>query len=229
VPLSAPTPQEIFHLAQDHINRVLNKVLTQYRLEVLTFGARREQAVLAFLDRRRQPTSVALRSSPWYLSLRQDVQAVPEKSGYVLNTLQYAYRIQRTPSVRDEAEVRFEYVSPAIDPDFPYSRHHVQFHREFQDVRGGFSPNTLHIPTGGVTIEQVIRFLIADLGVPPLVSNWDDELRKSEEQSWAWMSAVSSPLPFFVVERRVSLPVREEPFRLRSRDLYRDGRRVTSQ
>lgn len=35
-------------------------------------------------------------------------------------------------------------------------------------------------------MEKVIRFLIADLDVPPLVSNWDEELRKSEEQSRVW-------------------------------------------
>jgi hypothetical protein len=188
VPLKASTPQEVFRFTQGHLNRVLNKVLTTFRLEVLSFGARREQAVLAFLDRRRQPTSVALRSSPWYLSLRQDLQAVPEKSGYVLSTRQYAYRIQRTSSVRDEAEVRFEYVSSEIDPGFPYSRHHVQFHSDFHDVRDGFSLQKLHIPTSAITIEHVIRFLIADLKVPPLVETWEEELRKSEEQSREWLS-----------------------------------------
>jgi hypothetical protein len=37
-------------------------------------------------------------------------------------------------------------------------------------------------------IEHVVRFLIADLKVPPLVENWDEELRKSEEQSREWMN-----------------------------------------
>ncbi|MBM4258956.1 MAG: hypothetical protein FJ147_24030 [Deltaproteobacteria bacterium] len=106
----------------------------------------------------------------------------------MLRTLQYAYRIQRTRSVRDEAEVRFEYVSPEIDPEFPYSRHHVQSHRAFQDVREGFALNKLHLPTGGVTIEHVIRFLIADLDVPPLTERWQDELRESEKISQEWLS-----------------------------------------
>jgi len=39
-----------------------------------------------------------------------------------------------------------------------------------------------------VTIENVIRFLIADLGVPPLIETWDEELRKSEEQFRTWTS-----------------------------------------
>jgi hypothetical protein len=187
VPSRAATPHELFHRVQDHGNRVLNKVLTQFRLEVLFVGVNRQQAVLAFLDRRRQPTAIPLRSSPWYLSLRQDLQAVPEESGYMLRILQYAYRIQRTPSVREEAEVRFEYVSPDIDPDFPYSRHHVQFHRDARSASPEFSLAKFHIPTSGVTIEQVIRFLIADLGVPPLIEHWKDELRESENLSREWL------------------------------------------
>lgn len=187
MPSRAATPHELFHFVQGHGNRVLNKVLTQFRLEVLFTGVNRQQAVLAFLDRRRQPTATPLRSSPWYLSLRQDLQAFPEESGYVLRSLQYAYRVQRTLSVREEAEVRFEYVSPEIDPNFAYSRHHVQFHRDARSASPDFSLSKFHIPTGGVTIEQVIRFLIADLGVPPLTDRWEDELRESERVSREWL------------------------------------------
>ena len=35
-------------------------------------------------------------------------------------------------------------------------------------------------------VEEVIRFLIADLGVPPLIAAWDEELQKSEEQFREW-------------------------------------------
>ncbi len=97
----------------------------------------------------------------------------------------------------------FDGHSRPIDPDFPYSRHHVQCHREFQGVRDGFSPNTLHIPTGGVTIEHVIRFLIADLDVPPLVDKWDEELRKSEEQLRTWTGTRAHPRE--IQRERVSL------------------------
>ena len=94
------------------------------------------------------------------------LQALPEKEGYVLRVLQYAYRLQRTASLVDEAEVRFEYVSRAVDPSARWSRHHVQFHRDSQSSSPDFSLSKLHIPTGSVTIEDVIRFLIADLDLP---------------------------------------------------------------
>jgi hypothetical protein len=187
VALVARTPREAFQTFQDHLNRTLNKVLTRSRLRFSVRNATQEKTSLAFFDRQTRPVAVRLHpSSPWYLSLRQELQSIPEGQGYTLHTLQYAYRIQRTPSVRDEAEVRFEYISSEIDPAFLYSRHHVQFHQDYHEVRKGFSLQKLHIPTGRVTIEQVIRFLIADLGVPPLISNWDEELRTSEEQLQVW-------------------------------------------
>jgi hypothetical protein len=44
----------------------------------------------------------------------------------------------------------------------------------------------LHLPTGWVTIEEVIRFLIAEVGVKPKANNWDEELIKSEELFRKW-------------------------------------------
>jgi hypothetical protein len=33
----------------------------------------------------------------------------------------------------------------------------------------------------------VIRFLIADLGVPPLTEDWEEKLKASEAQSQEWI------------------------------------------
>jgi hypothetical protein len=141
VSLVVRTPRAAFQAFQDHLNRTLNKVLTRSRLQFSVRNATQEKTSLAFFDRQARPVAIRLHpSSPWHLSLRQNLQAIPEGHGYILRSLQYAYRIQRSPSIQDEAEVRFEYVSPEIDPDFPYSRHHVQLHRDFHGVRDGFSP-----------------------------------------------------------------------------------------
>jgi hypothetical protein len=180
------TPEEAFRSVKNQLNAVLNKVLTEYRLQLLITGPRRMKAVLAFLDRHHQPIGVPLRGSSWFLSLKQEFQAIPEGQGYRLHILQYAYRLQKTPSVEEEAEVRFEYVSLLAQSDFPYNRHHVQFHRDSRSASSDFSPSKFHIPTGGVTIEQVIRFLIADVGVPPLTEQWEEELQASEERMREW-------------------------------------------
>lgn len=187
MPLVARTPREAFHTFQDHLNRTLNKVLTHYRLEFTVRHVKQERTFLHFRDNKRQATAVPLSPSPWYLYLGQELQAVPSGSEYILRILQYAYRIQLTPSLQDEAEVRFEYVSREIDPSARWCRHHVQFHRDHQNVRDNFSPNKLHIPTGWVTVEDVIRFLLTDLGVPPLAGQWEEELLKSEELTREWI------------------------------------------
>ena len=188
MPLPVRTSREAFHALQSYANGILNKVLTRHRLEFFVRAAAQDQATLAFFDRRRVAVAVSLPPSPWYLHLGLELKAVPEEQGYGLQMLKYAYRIQRTPSLQDEAEVRFEYVSRELDPSARWCRHHVQFHRDYHGVREGFSPQKFHIPTGWVTIENVVRFLIADLGVPPLIETWEEELKRSEEQFRVWTS-----------------------------------------
>jgi hypothetical protein len=190
VSFTARTPRDVFRSLQDHYNQILNKVLTRYRVRFTIHQAKQERTALSFFNGEGEHIAVPLAPSPWYLFIRQRLQAVSQGNSYSLQVLAYEYRIQRTSSPHDEAEVRFEYVSPEIDPGFPYSRHHVQFHQDYHAVRESFSLQKLHIPTGGVTIEHVTRFLIADLGVPPLVDDWDEELRRSEEQSREWVSKV---------------------------------------
>ena len=88
--------------------------------------------------------------------------------------------------------IRFEYISHDLAEKEKrkknWCRHHVQFHSAYDKVRSDFLPNKYHIPTGWVTIEEVIRFLVTDLGVRPLTKKWDEELRKSEEQFRKWTS-----------------------------------------
>ncbi len=182
--LIARTPGEVFHAFQSHLNGVLNKVLTRYRLEFLLHPPmRRELATLSFLDRQRVAIAVPLSSSPWRLYFGQDLKAVPEEKAFALRVVRYEYRIQRTPSLQDEAEIRFEYVSRALAPRGQWNRHHMQLHRDYENIRPDFAPNRLHMPTGGVALEDVVRFVIADLGVPPLTDQWEDELRRSAEQT----------------------------------------------
>jgi hypothetical protein len=78
--------------------------------------------------------------------------------------------------------VRFEYVSRDADPDLSYSRNQVQFHEDFDRVIHNFSPSKLHIPTGWVTVESVVRFLLTDLKVKSLRPTWEKILADSEKQ-----------------------------------------------
>jgi len=42
--------------------------------------------------------------------------------------------------------------------------------------------NDLHLPTGFVTVEEVLRFCIVDLAVKPLSDEWDATLMDSYEK-----------------------------------------------
>jgi hypothetical protein len=48
-------------------------------------------------------------------------------------------------------------------------------------VARGPVPKAAHLPTARVSLESVIRLLVADLGVNPLRSDWSDVLTASEE------------------------------------------------
>ncbi len=144
--LTARTSRDVFHVFQDHLNRILNRTLTRYRVRSFMRATQSGHASFAFFNNRGVAIAVPLPPTPWHLSLNYELHAAPQGKKYGMKTLEYQHRLHRTSSIDDEAEVRFEYVSPATDPNFPYSRHHVQFHREFQDVRDGFSPNTLSPP-----------------------------------------------------------------------------------
>jgi hypothetical protein len=183
VPLIADSPEEAVRTFQRRLNRVLNKVLTRYRLETLASST---DVLLSFMARHDEPVAIRLRK-PWHLYIGHKVQAVQiGRRQFELKTSGYEYRFQTSPWISDEAAVRFEYVGQAKDPDFPYCRNHVQLHKRYHDVLPGFSPSKLHLPTGWVTIESVIRFAITDLRVRPLSDGWRETLAESEGQFRDW-------------------------------------------
>jgi hypothetical protein len=95
-----------------------------------------------------------------------------------LATRQYWYRIQPQPDGR--AVIRWEYDR---DTDSNrHARHHVQI-RSTAELGNGdhLDLDKLHTPTGWVTIEEVARFLVHDLGVtPPCGDSWPKVLAASE-------------------------------------------------
>ncbi len=54
--------------------------------------------------------------------------------------------------------------------------HYAHFHTPFDTPN-----NSLHYPTGRVTIESVVRFAIEELGARPQTNSWERTLAVSEE------------------------------------------------
>jgi hypothetical protein len=105
------------------------------------------------------------------------------KKDYRLRTLGYAYRIATGPRRNDPYVVRWEYVSHELQNAL-HPRHHCHFplHLECAANRR-FGLDKMHIASGWVTIEEVLRYLFHELKVPARDKNWDKLLRESEQNS----------------------------------------------
>lgn len=124
----------------------------------------------------------------FYLYLNQTLKAKKEGDVHCLQTLAYSYRVGQGPS-RQDWLIRWEYNSRETQEGARglHPRHHCH-------LRAGlpcFGNQELllakmHIASGWVTIEEVIRFLIHELGVTPKTDNWDQILRESEEKFRDW-------------------------------------------
>jgi hypothetical protein len=107
-----------------------------------------------------------------------------EKEGkqYRLSTHAYWYRLQSDPSLAAHAAIRWEY-EREFEAGKRHCRHHVQQRAHVELGTSRLDLNKAHVPTGWVTIEEVIRFLLVDLGVrPPCGSTWPEVLAHSERK-----------------------------------------------
>jgi hypothetical protein len=124
----------------------------------------------------------------FYLGQALEAEPIPKERRYRLRTRQYWYRLQRTAGIKDQAIIRWEYDS-TIQSD-RHCRHHVQLPLSLPVPKGTLSLNKTHLPSGWVTMEEVIRFLIVDLGVrPPCGNRWPAVLKKSESEFFRELTA----------------------------------------
>lgn len=118
-----------------------------------------------------------------FVALSQLLVAVKdeeEPKRYRLRTLQYWYRLQAAPELTAPALIRWEY--DAATPRDAFCRHHAQMPAVLRVGDGELDLDKVHLATGWVTIEEVLRFLIIELGVrPPCGDEWPLVLAKSEE------------------------------------------------
>lgn len=123
-----------------------------------------------------------------YLAQTLDADANEEEKSYRLRTLAYSYRISDGPNRTDTWLIRWEYNSRdlAEHAETLHPRHHCHINTELSFCNRPCDLVGLHIATGWVTIEEVIRFLIKELEVKPKSQNWDVLLQQSEEKFREW-------------------------------------------
>jgi hypothetical protein len=182
--LCADNPNEIFTVFTEHINSLLHRTITDSLLVKIINKDR------AFLEFRQQGEAVSVPlKGGYYLYLNQTLKARKENTkdgtAYCLQTLAYSYRIGEGPN-RQDWLIRWEYNSRETEQGF-----HPRHHCHLQSKMPCFGDRQLllakiHVASGWVTIEEVIRFLIHELAVPPKADNWDEILQESEAKFRDW-------------------------------------------
>ncbi|MGA9284867.1 MAG: hypothetical protein WBV85_05440 [Solirubrobacteraceae bacterium] len=86
----------------------------------------------------------------------------------------YSYRLQPDGSTKSWL-IRWEYVRDPPQGDYAYPRAHAHVNATYAD---GTSVGHLHIPTGLVSLELVLRHLITDWNVKPRTEDWEDILEQ---------------------------------------------------
>lgn len=203
MPITGDTPKECFDTFRDHVSRLIVATLaTDAPVRCPKIKGEESKRILSLgpADKR----SVSLPSSKHtrvHVYLSQNLEVVPEAGRYRLSTQNYNYGLfDRDPGPTDEPLFRWEYVAQP-DPKGKWCRSHFhvgigQLPRAPINVTVGKAETDLHhlhIPTGFVLIEHVIRFLINDLGVKPADERtWEAELRGSEDKFFREFSSKTS-------------------------------------
>ncbi|PYU23483.1 MAG: hypothetical protein DMG32_16090 [Acidobacteria bacterium] len=188
--LYGDAPQQIFREFCEHLNRLLHTTITDANLRLLA-AEHRHRGFLEFRQGEHGEIRCARVGGSYYLFLAQTLEAeekmVEGSKKYRLRTLRYAYRVTEGPTLDSRWLFRWEYESPKIKPHL-YPRHHIHVNTGVNCFSDRFTLNCseLHVPSGWIAIEEVIRFLIHELRLEPKRPDWDQLLLDSEERFTEW-------------------------------------------
>lgn len=175
--ITGKTPKECYQAFREHVAKVMAATLTK---ETIAIDTQSGQVSIGFAIG--QPVALNSRSlGKVYFGFSQALNTVSlSKREHRLRTVGYWYRLQGEPGPKARALIRWEYEHS--DPARPkFARHHVQLAAAIDTM----DLNRLHIPSGRVPFEEVIRFLIHDLEIEPLARDWARTLAESERTFYA--------------------------------------------
>lgn len=202
MPIREGSPKACFdrfvNHVQDLVARILDPTLFVSHKIPRGAGLHCDIQLGAFGDR-----AVKLKSNTHgkvYLYMAQDLVAVQIGSQYELRTRKYWYKIyEREPELESEPLFRWEYAPGECGS---HCRHHFHVGKGAAQksvcLPLGSSEvdlNKIHIPTRYVLIEDIMRFLIADLGVVPVTDTWEPLLVESEQVFYNKYSSKTSLPP----------------------------------
>jgi hypothetical protein len=179
MPITGRTAAECFRRFEGHVSELVAATVTKQHPVQRRFITGERRMTLSFMEQRPIAVPIKTRLGRLYFYLGQALEAVEEGERFRLRTSKYWYRIQQGPELTEKALLRWEYDSETARDS--HCRHHAQVPLELPLGDGRLDLDKAHLPTGWVTMEEVIRFLIVDLEVPPPCgSEWPDVLGQSE-------------------------------------------------
>ncbi len=119
------------------------------------------------------PVTLSTAYGQMHLSLRLHCVPADDEDGTMTALRMVWYRYALRPQEQREPVFRWEYVGEPEGADERWARHHLQGPAPINLGAQYVSLNALHVPTGTVPIEEVVRFCINDLGTAPLPEDWD--------------------------------------------------------
>jgi hypothetical protein len=173
------SPKACFDVFVDHIRGLVADTVTDRHVLVAVQSETR--LMVSFREQGPIAAPIDTAYGRLYFYLGQALEAVPVGDRYQLKTRKYWYRLQHEGTFTADAAIRWEYDSEAARDR--HARHPVQAATELPLREDSLDLNRAHVPTGWVTIEEVIRFLTVDLGVtPPCGESWADRIIEAENR-----------------------------------------------
>lgn len=180
MPITGKTAKECFNVFSSHISKLIANVLPS-KCQVRIRKVNADRAVLEYLKADGSLVPLKTKFGTIYFSAWQFLQTSKQTNRkYQLKTVQYSYRIQNTSNAQGcDAVLRWEYEPKSNDQ---HCRHHFHASTKVALAEDFLDLNKCHLPNGWIMIEEVLRFLIVELGVkPPCKDNWGEILANSEK------------------------------------------------
>jgi hypothetical protein len=159
------------------VGAIVNATISHAPITLVEVIGAAETWYVAHVAASKEPAPLPL-TNGHYLYLLNSL-GVRRRDRYIA-TLEYRYTYQATED-DDSWIFRYEYVREPKEP-YPYAREHVHVNATPASYRGPESFPGLHLPTGRrITIERLVRHLIAEHGVTPISAEWEKTVSEAEE------------------------------------------------
>jgi hypothetical protein len=180
MPIEGKSLEAVSRKFCDNLNRLLAKTISQQRLVALTLPGRGVN--IAF---RQSGIADTAKLKTHFGEMELFIGLLCGAAQIKRNRFRpfvSEYRYTLTPKGSADPLCRWEYVRKWPRDTDRWCRHHVQGDIPVSIGGQTISLNDLHLPTGYVTLEEIIRFCLVDLGVKPLSPDWHAILEKSYRQ-----------------------------------------------